>query len=319
MISSAVLPTEFIERLHVIAAADFDKVLNSYSGVKRPSIRINTLIIDEFQCVTRLKELGFELEQVVLFPVAYRVLNKSKRDLTDTDEYKKGWFYIQSLSSMLPVNILLKELEKSDRLNVLDMCAAPGSKTTQMAGVMKNLGHIVANDASKQRIYQLASNLKICGVKNTETLLYKGEFIWKKFGPVFDVVLLDAPCSGEGRFDLNDAKSYEDWSLNKVERLSQLQKQLIFSAVMCLKPGGTLLYSTCTMSPEENEEVIDFVLKKFEGAIDLEKIDLQEHTFADGRLDWNGSTFDERLVKTMRVLPNAVWDGFYVAKIHRAG
>ncbi|MDQ3239050.1 MAG: RsmB/NOP family class I SAM-dependent RNA methyltransferase [bacterium] len=310
------LDKEFLSRLKGITNNN-QGVVDSFECEKKPSIRINTLVSNEDDCIKVLESNGCQLEKIAGLELAYRVLNKTKRELTDIDEYKNGWFYIQSLSSMLPVGMLG---EIPENAFVLDMCSAPGSKTTQIAAVMNNDGKIIANDSSRQRLYQLASNLKQCGVTNTTTSLYRGEFLWKKYGPVFDVVLLDAPCSGEGRFKLSDEKTYLDWSIKKVERLSFLQKQLIFGAVMCLKSGGVLMYSTCTFSPEENEEVVDFALEKFDGAIEVEDIDLESCVnipIVNGMSNWKENNYDKSTEKTIRVMPNDVWDGFYIAKMRR--
>src|SRR6185437_11372051 len=118
---------------------------------------------------------------------------------------------------------------------ILDMTASPGSKTTQMATLMHNQGKIIANDKSRQRVFRLKANLKQQGVTNTDTFSLPGEFLWRKFPEVFDEVLLDAPCSMEGRISLLDEESYKDWSVKKVKELANLQKWLIRSAVSCVK------------------------------------------------------------------------------------
>lgn len=317
------LPDIFTQRLKLLYPDRVEEIVASFRAVRRVSFRVNTLLVAEPLCIDELRSLGFDVEGVPLIPRAYILNNKTKRELTETDAYKKGFIYIQSLSSMVPVALLAENLEVTDSsaLRVLDLCAAPGSKTTQLADVMHNKGEIISNDSSRDRLFILKRALGMYGVKNVTPTLGHGEHIWKKYGPVFDVVLLDAPCSGEGRWRLDtpggeDDPSLLDWSLQKVARLAHLQVQLIFAAVMCLRPGGTLIYSTCTLAPEENEAIVDFALKKFEGAIDVANVPLADN-FVRGVGGWGDTVFDSRVSRSVRILPNDMWEGFFVCKIVR--
>lgn len=309
---------QFLNRLKMILGERYEEAVQSFSVDKSPSFRINTLSVLEEEGVARLDELGFAYSKVVGLPNAYILKNKTKREFTDLKEYINGWYYLQSLSSMVPV-YCLDERSAKESMVALDMCAAPGSKTSQLAAYMQNEGHIDGYDVSRQRIFQMKSVLGQLRVRNTDIHQADASNIWRKYGPVFDVVLLDAVCSGEGRFKAGDEKSYSDWDLKKVKKMAELQKRLIFSAVMCLKPGGELIYSTCTFSPEENEGVIDFALKKFEGAIEVEKIKMKEEirSFAEGVTHWEGVDFDPRVALTARIIPDNEWDGFYIAKLRR--
>ncbi len=310
----------FWDRLRMLFGDTYGAVVESFSIDKLPSFRVNTLVVPEEQGIARLRELGIVVETVPEIPLAYILTNRSKREFTDLEEYKNGWYYLQSLSSMVPVSTLVGEpVLSNDGLHALDMCAAPGSKTSQLAALIGGREEIYALDVSRQRIFQMKSVLRQLQVNNVLVSQSDASAIWKKFGPIFDIVLLDAPCSGEGRFKAADlqeevADEKKRWSLKNIERMAAIQKRLIFSAVMCLKQGGVLIYSTCTFAPEENEAVINFALEKFEGAIEIEPI---SGNFLPGLTRWNSDVFDERLHKSARILPSESWDGFFVCKIRR--
>ncbi len=315
---------KFIERVKQIYPQDFQAVLDGFHGNRLPIVRVNTLVVEESIGVEKLRELGFEPKKLVEGKNVYVLEHGTKRNLTDSDEFKNGWFYIQSASSMVPVWCLEEEIKGRTRngedLMVLDMCAAPGSKTTQFAAAMENKGQIIACDVSRQRLYMLKSNLDQQHVTNVAHQLTNTTQIWKKYGPMFDYVLLDAPCSGEGRFKSDDAASYEDWSMKKVERLASEQRRLMFAAAMSVKSGGALIYSTCTMAPEENEEIVQFVLEKFDGSFDVEDIDLTQRlgtVAAHGLTRWEDTTLPDAIANTLRIKPNEFWEGFFVCVLRR--
>jgi len=317
---NSIMNSIFLRRLQDIFGKDFAKVEESFSLERLPVVRINTLVVTEADGLARLAELGFEPKQVLLDKNAYVLQARTKRDLTDSEEYQNGWYYIQSLSSMVPVWSIEDEVRtkiaNEEEVMVFDMCAAPGSKTTQLSAVMEGRGQIIAYDLSRQRMYSLRANLEQQQADNVQVVLGNAEPAWRKYGPVFDYVLLDAPCSGEGRFSVLD-DSGEDWNMRKIERLSSEQKRLIFSAVMCLKPGGALIYSTCTFAPEENEAVVQFALEKFEGAVEAEEMKISDNAFLPGLTSWKGTQFGESVTKSIRIRPDRQWEGFFVSMLRR--
>lgn len=214
---------------------------------------------------------------------------------------------------MIPPLVLSPQPEEI----ILDMAASPGSKTTELATLMHNTGIIIANDKSPKRLFKLLENLKTQGVTNTKTSAIPGEFLWKKYPEYFDGVLLDAPCSMEGRFTTNDPNSYKDWSPRKIKELSNLQKWMLRSAISCTKIGGTIVYSTCAMSPEENEEVIDWLLKKMGDAITIEELSLEHLPKNPGLTQWGKKQYNPALAKTLRIYPSTLMEGFFVAKIKK--
>ncbi|WDC84105.1 RsmB/NOP family class I SAM-dependent RNA methyltransferase [Caloramator sp. mosi_1] len=182
------------------------------------------------------------------------------------DIYKEGYIYIQSLPSMIPPLVL----DPKNGEKVLDMTAAPGSKTTQMAAMMNNEGYILANELDKIRCERLKYNVELQGASIVEVVNGRGEQLGDKYPEEFDKVLLDSPCSGEGRFNIKDVKTYRFWSPKEVNRLSNLQKKLMLSAYKALKKGGIMVYSTCTLNRKENEEVLEWALNN----LDIEILDI---------------------------------------------
>ena len=212
---------------------------------------------------------------------------------------------MQSLSSMIPPLVL--DPKENDK--VLDLTAAPGSKTTQMASMMNNKGYILANELDKIRCDKLKYNINMQGVTICEVINGRGEDIGEKYKEQFDKVLLDTPCSGEGRFLLSDEKTYANWNVNEVNKLIKIQKDLFLSAYKALKTGGIMVYSTCTLNRYENEEILNFALSKFD--IEIEKINI------DLKNTLKGITkgYNEQLKNAIRVLPTKEQEGFFVAKI----
>ena len=214
---------------------------------------------------------------------------------------------------MLPPLIL--DPQPGDK--VCDLAAAPGSKTTQIAALMNNTGEIIANDRSKIRLGKLVANLKLQGVTNVRTRLSAGEDLWKRFPEYFDKVLVDAPCSLEGRFEAGNEKSFGDWSLRKVKFLGAIQCYLLRSAVTMTKPGGVIVYSTCTLSPEENEQVIDWILNKEPDVVEVEPIHLAIENLQPGITRWERKEFSPQVRATIRILPSRLLEGFYLAKLRK--
>lgn len=307
------LPADFLARLpRLIPPEQLDTVLHAF--VRRPTtFRVNTLKATRDEVWSELTAQGFILESVSWYTDAFILRNKSKRELIATSAYTRGAIYVQSLASMLPPLVLAPQPGEK----ICDLAAAPGSKTTQIAALMNNTGEIIANDRSKVRWRKLVANLKLQGVRNVRTRLAKGEDLWKKFPDYFDRVLVDAPCSLEGRFEAGNEKSFGDWSLRKVAFLSTIQCHLLRSAVTMTKPGGVIVYSTCTLAPEENERVIDWILQREPGRVYVEPIDLPLDNVLPGLTAWEQQKFSDQVRGTLRVLPSELMEGFFIAKLRR--
>lgn len=226
-----------------------------------------------------------------------------------------GYFYVQELSSMLPVIAMTPT--KYDYY--LDICAAPGSKTTQAAAAMKNKGLIIANEISLGRMRILSSNLERTGITNTIVTRKEGQALCKKLRKInmkFDKILLDAPCSGEGTLR-SSPKTYLMWNPKTIKYLSRVQKSLFEESFKELKVGGEMIYSTCTHAPEENEEVIDAMLKKFGEAIEIIDFKLPIKT-REGITSWEEKKYDKRLKFAKRIYPqDNNTEGFFVSKFKK--
>ena len=312
MNTSTNLPERFIEKLEQMYPNTFKTVIKSFDTKPAPSFRVNTLISNRNEVQRYLTEQGFVVNQVEWYNDAFVLENKSIRELTETDIYQNGLIYIQNLSSMIPALVLNPQPNE----RILDLAAAPGSKTTQLAAMMQNTGEIIANDVSRKRLYKTQELLKQYGITNTKISVAKGEFLWKRFPEVFDKTLIDVPCSMEGRINTSDPKTYADWSPRKVKQLAMLQKYLLRSAISATNVGGVIVYSTCTLSPEENEEVVEWALQKSEGAVTVEKIDIQGLHVQSGLTTWKKKTMNYT-ENCVRVLPNTSMEGFFVAKLRK--
>jgi 16S rRNA (cytosine1407-C5)-methyltransferase len=327
------LPELFLERLkRLVPPQKFDQTANTFSEAKPVTFRINTLkcagprrtphpIAAELLRGRRgaslvleaLEHRGFKAQSISWYPGAFILRSGRQRDLEQTEAYKNGEIYVQSLSSMIPP----LALDPQPGEGVLDLAAAPGSKTTQMACLMKGEGTIVANDSDPLRFLKLRANCALQGATQVKFLLELGEAIGKEFSNRFDRVLLDAPCSAEGRFDTREPSSYRYWNLKVVQKNAKLQKKLIRSAVQALRPGGVLVYSTCTFAPEENEAVVSGALLEFEGALEIESIRLAIPNQMAGLRSWGGAQFDPSVVKCVRILPTPEMEGFFLARLRK--
>ncbi|MEX2017327.1 MAG: RsmB/NOP family class I SAM-dependent RNA methyltransferase [Candidatus Pacearchaeota archaeon] len=329
---------------------DFTAFLEILKQPTQNSIRCNTLKITPNELIKRLDSKGWKIEQPFSqYPEIMIIKGKfannndninngvssfnnhinkrangvSEPNIIDLEpgelgrslEHLLGYYYVQEIASMLPV-LTLKP--KPNEL-VLDLAAAPGSKTTQIASEMQNTGTIIANDVNIGRISILATNLERCGVSNTIVTRKQGFDLCRKLnqqGFLFDKILLDAPCSGEGTLRSSRA-TYEMWNIKSVNNLSNIQKSLIASCIDLLKLNGELVYSTCTHSPEENEEVIDFALEKFGNKIKVETIKLPVKCRI-GLTEWNNKEYNKSVEKACRIYPqDNDTEGFFVAKLRR--
>ena len=198
---------------------------------------------------------------------------------------------------------------------VLDLCASPGSKTSQIASAMQNSGTLIANDVKMDRIRILSTTLERCGVTNTLATRNDGVSLCQRFVKSefkFDKILLDAPCSGEGTLR-SSPKTFLMWNPKVVKNLSRQQKKLLANAIKCLKVGGTFVYSTCTHSPEENESVIQFALDNF--PVRIESITLPVKC-RPGLSSWDDESFSKEIQKACRIYPqDNDSEGFFLCKM----
>lgn len=302
------LPEEFIDYIYEeFSVGTADKMLYSFMGDRYTTLRVNTLKYDINSLMEYFKRINIKFDRVQWYKDALIIKNADEKSLEKLDIYKDGYIYIQSLPSMIPPLVL----DPKSGEKILDMTAAPGSKTTQMAAMMNNEGYILANELDKIRCERLKYNVELQGASIVEVVNGRGEQLGDKYPEEFDRVLLDAPCSGEGRFNIKDVKTYRFWSTKEVNRLSNLQRKLFLSAYKALKKGGIMVYSTCTLNRKENEEVLDWALNSLD--IEILDIDLKINGVVEAFTD----RYDKSISKAIRVLPSKELEGFFVCKIKK--
>lgn len=232
------------------------ELFSSFDNDAYSAVRINKIKTD----VGYIKNF-FDLKKETLLDYGF-IFDKKNMNLGKNIYHKAGLYYIQEPSAMYVGSLLdVKETDK-----VLDLCAAPGGKSTHIAMKMNNKGLVVSNDVGYNRATELSYNIERMGLSNCLVTSMDADFFASSFEGYFDKVILDAPCSGLGMIRKNDL-SKTDWNINKVNKLSTIQKDLILKAYKCLKKDGVLLYSTCTFTKEENEEVIQYLLDNTNASI----------------------------------------------------
>jgi len=311
LMTLASLPAAFADRLTRILPADqLPGVLASFAAVKDVAFRINTLKADPDRVLTALRAAGLDPRPVNWSPLAWVLPAADKRALTETLAFYAGEIYIQNLASQLAPWVL----DPQPGEMVLDLAAAPGGKTCQMAAMMANQGQISAVEPVRDRYFRLKNNLEQQGVSIARTYQKDGRAVGALVPERFDRVLLDAPCSSEARFDLNDASSMAHWSPAKVREVAHKQKRLLLSAIHALKPGGVLVYSTCSFAPEENECILHATLRSLGDAVQLEAVRLPV-AHQPGLTEWDGKALNPAVAHSVRVLPDALIDGFFLARL----
>jgi len=286
------------------------KYIEYHQSEYKPYLRISSFV-DEQEMVNRLSSYEIELEKIANVTRAYRVL-KGSEVIGKTLEFAIGKYYIQSLSSMIPPLIL----NPNENEKVLDLAAAPGSKTTQLAEIMNNRGTLYANEPNINRLKGLVFNLDKLNFVNIGVIKFKGELLSKVFENYFDKILVDAPCSALGIVQKKGEVS-NWWNTNQVDKIANLQLRMLISAIKMAKTGGEIVYSTCTMTIEENEFIINKVLQNY--PVELEEIELPVKS-NNGFTCYNGEQFSTELSKTKRIIPWEInSEGFFVAKLKKTG
>jgi NOL1/NOP2/sun family putative RNA methylase len=255
------------------------------------TLRVNTLknSVEDFK--SRMKENGWEFEQIPWVKEGFWVYTETL--LSKTKEHSLGYYFLQNSSSMIPPLVLSPKQNEA----VLDLAASPGAKTTQMASMMENTGVIVANDVRHERLKALRGNLQRCGVMNTVVTKMWGETVWRS-GLKFSKILLDAPCTGTGTMN---PRILSETSQFSIRILSNIQKKLLESASKLLAEDGILVYSTCSMEKEENEENMEYAVDNLGLKTENSQVKGLEHS----------ETFEN----CIRVKPTEKGEGFFICKL----
>lgn len=289
--------------------ASFEKIVHTSP---RNFIRCNTLKISPQSLYERLSKRWSVSQPFLQHPEIMLIESALQPgELGNALEHILGYYYVQEISSMMPVLALAPQPNDL----VADLCASPGSKTSQISAAMQNQGTLIANDLKLERIRILSSNLERCGVTNC--IITKNDAIAlcsriAKTQMRFDRILLDAPCSGEGTLR-SSPKTFLMWNPKMIDKLSRMQKKLLAFALKCLKVGGSIVYSTCTHAPEENEGVVDFALKNFPVRVGSFSLPLNCRS---GITSWNSESFSPEVAKTCRIYPqDNDSEGFFISKL----
>ncbi|MBI4453248.1 NOL1/NOP2/sun family putative RNA methylase [Candidatus Woesearchaeota archaeon] len=332
---------KFVERYSKLT--EIDKFKEYSLSFLRRSIRVNTLKISVNELRERLSK-DWNLEQIPWCKEGFWIEHKGeekenkegnielvkRRDIGNITEHMLGYFYVQEAASMIPPIVLDLKADKPNEQDVkgeivLDMCASPGSKTTQIGMYMENKGILISNDYKPDRIKPLSVNIQRCGMSNCIVTLMFGQGFKKIGSNVFDRVLVDAPCSGTGTIR-KSLKTLRIWNPEMVRRLANQQKQLIETGFNLLKPGGTLVYSTCTLEPEEDEGVISWLLDKYNGKNSEYKAEIEQIKLNDLNglkrskpiMEFESVKFNSGVKNCLRIWPqDNDTEGFFVAKIRK--
>lgn len=285
-----------------------DNYKSYYNSEYKPYLRISQFTEADV-LIENLKRYEIELEKIENISNAFRIL-KGEKIAGKTLEFILGKYYLQSLSSMIPALVL----NPNSTDVVLDMCAAPGSKTTQLAELMNNRGTLIANEISLERMKSLVFNIDKMNLVNIGVMKNKGELLSKIFDNCFDKILVDAPCSALGITQKKGEVS-NWWNEKKVMGIAEIQHKLLVSAIKMCKVGGEIVYSTCTISLEENELVLDKILKKY--PVELIDIELPVKS-TEALLKYNDDELNRQISKARRILPWEIGsEGFFVAKFRK--
>ncbi len=278
-----------------------NKILEGYSTDRPVTLRVNTLKTNVEKVKQELKTNGLEYEEVEWSKEALIIKEAKEMDIGELEIYEKGEIYLQSLSSMIPVMFL----EPKEEENILDMAAAPGGKTTQIAAMSNNKALITACEKNKIRAERLKYNIEKQGAKRINVLIEDARNLNDYFS--FDKILLDAPCSGSGTINVNDEKLNKVFTEELVKRAEQTQFALLKKAVDILKPGHEMIYSTCSILYNENEKIIQKILK----SKDIELVPIVPEAFKEVQM------LPVKLEGTIAICPTSLYEGFFVAKLRK--
>ncbi len=294
------VPLFLIEKLNKQYGEEItNKILNGYSQNRVVSLRVNTIKATSQEICNELLRNNIEFEKVSFCDDALVIKNTNEEKIKELDIYKNGSIYLQSLSSMLPP-IILKPKENED---ILDMTAAPGGKTTQIAALTNNKAHITACEMNNIRIEKLKYNVQKQGATNVSILKEDSRRLNDYFA--FDKILLDAPCSGSGTIELENKKTYNGFTEKLLEKTTQSQLTLLKKALKILKPGHEMVYSTCSILQEENEDIISKAIK---GAkVEVVPIEIQGDI----------PKLPCKIEGALCVAPTKYYEGFFVVKLKK--
>ena len=300
------LPVAFIEKMKLLLGEEFEDYIKCYDEGRLYGLRVNTkkISVEEFKKIS-----PFEIRPIPWIENGF-YYDGDKVQAAKHPYYFAGLYYLQEPSAMTPANRL--PVEPGDK--VLDVCAAPGGKATELGAKLQGEGVLVANDISNSRAKGLLKNIEVFGIGNVLVLSEEPGKIEDYFPEYFDKILIDAPCSGEGMFR-KDKKMVKAWEEHGPEFFAKIQRSIVTQAARMLKPGGMILYSTCTFDPEENEGTIEYLMEQYPEFIIKDIVPYEG--FAPGKPEVTESK-SEDFKKTVRIWPHKLQgEGHYVALLQK--
>jgi 16S rRNA (cytosine1407-C5)-methyltransferase len=301
----------------LLSGQDYSRLILEIEKPLAPSLRWNPLkTTADNTFSTWVDRYQWQVTPVPFCPNGYWI-NESPIPISKTVEHSLGHYYIQDAASMLPVELF--QFKDVSQPLILDMAASPGGKTNHLVSRTMDQGLVIANDSSRDRLTALRLVLQNWGACKTAVTNYPGEYFGKWFPEIFDFILLDAPCSMQGLRE-TDAHSLKPITQKEIETLARRQTHLLESAIAALKIGGQVVYSTCTLTLEENEGVLNSVLERFGSAIQIESVDDILTSPAPGITSYGGQNFDPQVSRSARLWPtNYGTAGFFAARIRKLG
>jgi len=311
------LNQEFVNRLTEIYSKDELEIINKWFEInnRKTSFRVNTLKATDNEVVDFLKSKWLQTKKVSFLKHWYILLNWVEKDLWELEIFKQWKIYLQSISSQIPVELLGIE----DFNKILDITASPGWKTSQACAILKNTWEIVAVDNNQIRIDKLSFTLKRQWCRNVKVVKWDARLLMKKneeFIEYFDKIIADLPCSAEWKININKEKSYWFWDMWVIQKNYYLQKDILKSIIPLLKNNWTLIYSTCTLAPEENEAVVHMLLSNYP-ELQIQEINLEWEYFKKWIPSFWKNAYRKDVTKSIRILPCEETEWFFVAKFKK--